>query len=163
MRAIVFTSNTGYTAAYAKILGRQTGLPVMSLTDAVRELPKGTPIIYMGWLFASSVKGYKKAARRFQVAAVCGVGLCETGGLLKEVRKTIALPEAIPLFTMQGGMDHEKLRGINKFMIDMLMKGLSGKADRTEDENRMLELIQRGGDYVSEQNTAAFLAWYRSR
>lgn len=163
MKAIVYTSNTGCTAAYAKILGQQTGLPVISLADAVKQLPKGTPVIYMGWLFASSVKGYKKAEKRFEIAAVCGVGLCETGTLLKEVRKAIALPEATPLFTMQGGMDHQKLHGINKFMINMLIKGLSGKADRTEDETRMLELIQKGGNYVSAENTAAFMDWYRSR
>lgn len=163
MRALVYTSNTGYTAAYARVLGEKTGLPVIPLNDAVKQLPKGTPVIYLGWLFASNVKGYQKAAKRFEISAVCGVGLCETGTLLKEVRKAIALPEATPLFTLQGGMDHDKLHGINKFMINMLVKGLYGKANRTEDETRMLELIQKGGNYVSEQNTAAFMEWYHSR
>lgn len=162
MKAIVYTSNTGYTEAYAKILGQKTGLRVITLDQAMKLLPKGTRIIYMGWLFASSVKGYHKAAKRFDIRAVCGIGLCDTGALLAEVRKAIALPESIPLFTMQGGMDHSKLRGINKFMIDMLVKMLQRKEDSTQDEKRMLELIQKGGNYVSQENTQQFMQWYQA-
>lgn len=41
MKAIVYTSNTGFTARYAEILGRQTGLEVWELSEAVKKLPKG--------------------------------------------------------------------------------------------------------------------------
>lgn len=163
MKAIVYTSNTGFTARYAGILGQKTGLPVWELSEAVKQLPKGTGIVYLGWLFASNVKGYAKAARRFAIRAVCGVGLCDTGALLKEVRKAISLPEEIPLFTLQGGMDHSKLKGINKLMIGMLLKMLQKNENPTDDDRRMLQLVQNGGDYVSEENTAAFLQWYRER
>ncbi|MBO5070294.1 MAG: hypothetical protein J6C37_08020 [Roseburia sp.] len=158
--AIVYTSNTGYTAEYARMLGEKTGLPVYELSN-MDELKKGTPILYLGWLFASNVKGYKKAAKKFQITAVCGVGLCDTGTMLAEVRKAISLPESTPLFTIQGGMDHSKLHGINKMMINMLIKGLKAKAERSEDEERMLSLVQKGGNYVSEENLAAVLAWHQ--
>ena len=160
MQAIVYTSNTGHTAAYAEILGQQTGLPVWELSKALKELPKGTPIVYMGWLFASHIKGYPQAAKRFSVQAVCGVGLCDTGALLSEVRKAISLPEKTPLFTLQGGMDHSKLQGINKFMISMLLKMLEKNKQPTEDDKRMLELVKYGGHFVSAENTAAFMQWY---
>lgn len=158
--AIVYTSNTGYTAEYAKLLGEKTNLPVYALSDAEKEIEKGTPIIYLGWLCASNVKGYKKAAKKFHITAVCGVGLCDTGTMLAEVRKAISLPESTPLFTIQGGMDHSKLRGINKMMINMLIKGLKAKAERSDDEERMLSLVLKGGNYVSEENLAAVLAWH---
>ena len=122
MNAIVYTSNTGFTARYAQMLGQKTGLPVLELKKACKELKRGTPIIYMGWLFASSVKGYRKAAEQFQVDALCGVGLCETGTLLDDVRKVNDVPAGMPVFTLQGGMDHSKLRGFHKFMIKMLIK-----------------------------------------
>lgn len=160
MQAIVYTSNTGFTARYARILGEKTGLPVYELPDARKQLPKGTEIIFMGWLFASSVKGYRQAAKRFAIRAVCGVGLCDTGALLAEVRKTIGLPADTPLFTLQGGMDHSKLRGINKFMISMLLKMLQKKENPTDDDRRMLQLVQYGGDFVSEGNTREFMQWY---
>jgi len=161
MKAIVYTSNTGFTARYAEILHQQTGLPVWELSKAVKLLPKGTPILYMGWLFASSVKGYRTAAKRFDIRAVCAVGLCDTGCMLQEVRKAISLPEQIPLFTLQGGMDHSKLKGINKFMISMLQKMLAKNQNPTEDDKRMMELVSNGGDYVDPAHTAAFMQWYQ--
>lgn len=160
MKAIVYTSNTGFTAQYAKLFGEKVGIPFYELTDADKHLGKGTEIIYFGWLFASSVKGYKKAAKKYKIAAVCGVGLCDTGALLNEVRKAISLPEEIPLFTVQGGMNHTKLRGINRFMINMLTKSIASKSERSESEERMLFLLQNDGNYVSEENLSAVLQWY---
>lgn len=161
IQAIVYTSNTGFTARYAVMLGEKTGLPVYTLSQAEGKLAKGASILYMGWLFASSVKGYSRAARRYSIAAVCAVGLCETGALLKEVRKTISLPDSIPLFTVQGGMDHGKLRGLNRLMISLLIRALSRQKDLTEDKQQMLALIKKGGDYVSEANLAELLKWYQ--
>lgn len=63
MNAIVYTSNTGHIAQYAKLLGEKTGLLVYELSTALKKLEKGTSVIYLGWLFANSVKGYKKAVK----------------------------------------------------------------------------------------------------
>lgn len=160
IKAIVYTSNTGYTKEYAGLLGNRLSLPVYSVKEAPKQLKKKEEILYLGWLFAANVKGYQKAAKRYTVRAVCGVGLGDTGAQINEVRKATDLPEGLPLFTIQGGMDHDKLKGINRFMIKMLTKMLDSKADRTEDESRMLELIKKGGNYVSEQNLNDVLAWY---
>ena len=160
MKAIVYTSNTGHTAEYAKILGEKTGLPVYALSGAQKQLSSGTEIIYLGWLFANGIKGYKKAAKKYKISAICAVGLCDTGTALDDVRKINAFSEEIPLFTMQGGMDKSKLRGINKFMINMLTKGIDSKKDRTEEDERMLYLLKNDKNYVSEDNTSAFMEWY---
>lgn len=159
MKAIVYTSNTGFTARYAKMLGEETGLPVVELAQA-NTLEKGTPVIYMGWLFAGTIKGYAKAAKRFDVKAVVGVGMCETGTLLEEARKTNRLPEALPLFTVQGGMDHSKLRGVNKFMINTLIKVMSGQKNPSEDDKKKLALIREGGDHVCKENLTQVLQWF---
>ncbi|MBE6712593.1 MAG: hypothetical protein E7580_03610 [Ruminococcaceae bacterium] len=162
MKAIVFTSKNGHTAEYARILGEKTDLPVYSLEEAGKQVEKGAEIIYLGWLFASSVKGYKKAAKRYRIAAVCAVGLCDTGTALDQVRKANGIPDALPLFTMQGGMDKASLRGINKWMIGMLIKGMEGKQNKTEEDQRMLYLLKNDRNYVCEENTADFMKWYAS-
>lgn len=38
INAIVYTSNTGYTAQYARLLGEKTGMPVYSLDEAEKCL-----------------------------------------------------------------------------------------------------------------------------
>ena len=163
MKAIVYTSNTGHTAEYSKMLGTKIGLPVYTLNEAAKKLQKGTEIIYLGWLFANNIKGYKKATKKYKISAICAVGLCDTGTAVAEVRKANSISEETPLFTMQGGMDKTKLRGINKFMINMLTKGLSSKKERTENDERMLELLTHDKNYVSEENITAFMKWFNEQ
>lgn len=158
--AIVYVSNTGFTAAYAEMLGKKTGLPVHTLEAAKKELPVGTPILYLGWLMASRVKDYPKAARCYTVKAVCGVCLGTTGSQLDSVRSANHLPTDLPLFTLQGGMDHDKLKGVYRSMIRTLIKFLSRKKKRSADEDAMLSLMIQGGNFVSETHLTEVLAWY---
>ena len=161
--SIVYTSNTGYTAEYARLLGDKTGLPVYSLAEAEQKLAAGNRVIYLGWLMAGKVQGYKKAAKRYKVQAVCGVGMGGTGSQLQEVRKANAIPEKTPLFTLQGGFDIQKLSGVYKLMMTIMVKtagkGLAEKKDRTPDEDVMLEMLTQGGSRVSADNLAEVLAW----
>ena len=161
--SIVYTSNTGYTAEYARLLGERTGLPVYSLAEAEQKLAAGNPVIYLGWLMAGKVQGYKKAAKRYKVQAVCGVGMGGNGSQLQEVRKANAISEKTPLFTLQGGFDINKLSGVYKLMMTIMVKtagkGLAEKQDRTPEEDVMLDMLTRGGSRVSAENLADVLAW----
>ena len=163
MKVIVYTSNTGHTAEYSKILGAKIGLPVYTLKEAKKKIQKGTEIIYLGWLFANNIKGYKKATKKYKISAICAVGLCDTGTAVAEVRKANSISEETPLFTLQGGLDKTKLRGINKFMINMLTKGLSSRKERTENDERMLELLTHDKNYVSEENITTFMKWFNEQ
>lgn len=156
---IVYESNTGFTARYAAMLSQKLNIPAHPLTEALKSLPAGTPVIHMGWLMAGSVAGYKKAVKRFAIAAVIGVGLGDTGAQDAAARKSCNLPAEVPVFTVQGGMDLAKLRGPYKFAIKLLTKAMAAKKNRTPGEDRMLDLIIKGGDYVSEKELAAVLAW----
>lgn len=163
MNAIVYTSNTGFTAQYAKMLGEHLDLPVYSLDQAAKSLASNTEIIYLGWLMAGQIKGYKQAAKRYKIAAVCGVGMGASGTQLEEARKANALPAELPLFTLQGGFELSKLRGIYKLMM-RAMKGTLGKKleekpDKTEEEQDMLSLLLNGGSRVSEENLRSVLEY----
>ena len=138
-------------------------LPAYSLEDAGSQLSSGSPVIYLGWIHASHVKGYSKAANRFNLCAVCGVGLCDTATLTSEVRKATSIPEGIPLFTLQGGMDRSRLKGMDKLMISILAKGLAAQKQRSAQDDRMLELLSRDESYVSPENLSGVLQWYRER
>ena len=159
--AIVYTFNTGHTRQYSLLLGEQIGLPVYSLDEANSRLSGGSTVIYLGWIHASHVKGYSKAANRFSVCAVCGVGLCDTGTLISEVRKATSIPEGIPLFTLQGGIDRSRLKGMDKLMISLLAKGLAAQKQRSDQDERMLELLNKDESYVSPENLAEVVQWYR--
>ena len=162
--AIVYTSNTGFTAQYASLLGGETGLPVYSLEDASKSLPQSSPIVYLGWLTAGKVQGYDKAVTKFNLQALCAVGMAKSGSQMEDVRKSNNLPQGLPLFTLQGGFDLKKLRGVYKLMMLVMSKTvakkLAAKPDRTPDEEDMLDLFQNGGNRVSLENLRPVLAWY---
>ena len=162
--AIVYTSNTGFTAQYASLLGGETGLPVYSLEDASKSLPQSSPIVYLGWLTAGKVQGYDKAVTKFNLQALCAVGMAKSGSQMEDVRKSNNLPQGLLLFTLQGGFDLKKLRGIYRLMMLVMSKTvakkLAAKPDRTPDEEDMLDLFQNGGNRVSLENLRPVLAWY---
>lgn len=164
MDAIVYTSNTGSTKRYAELLSQMIGLPAFALGDAKDKLSANAGIIYLGWIMASGVKGYSAAAKRYKIHAVCGVGMGQTGTQLKEVREKNHIPEATALFTLQGNFDLKKLHGVYRAMMDVMVKTvgkvLENKADRTPDEDDMLDMMLTGSERVKVENLSAVLEWY---
>lgn len=165
MDAIIYTTNSGSTERYAKLLGHEAGLPVCSLARAKKIVPAGAELIYLGWIMAGSVKGYAAAARRYRVRAVCGVGMGKTGTQCDCVREKTGVPADIPVFTLQGNFDVKKLHGIYRLMMALMVKtagkSLAEKENRTPEENDMLDMMRCGGERVKFSNLSAVLDWYR--
>lgn len=156
MKAVVYTSESGFTKKCAEILSEKAGLPVYDLKTAISALAKGDEIIYLGWLMAGFIKGYKKAAKNFDVKAVCAVGMGTPGSQSTEKIKNQNHIGIVPVFYLQGGFDINKLHELNKYMMSSMSKGvgkkLSEKPDKTVDEKDMLDLMLNGGDRVSEES-----------
>lgn len=124
MNVIIFESNAGHTENYARMLGESVNASVYSLQGAKRELNKGEKAFFMGWLCADSIKGYKKAKKRFDLCGVCAVGMTPTDKInLASLKKQNEIQDE-PLFYLQGGMDPAKLTGIYKKMIGMVVSSL---------------------------------------
>lgn len=151
--AVVYTSNTGYTRRYAQMLGESTGLPVYDLEGG--KLPaEGAKIVYMGWLMAGSVKGLKKAQKRWNVLALCPVGMAP-GGQEDKLRQQY--PQGA-LFYLQGGYDHKKLHGVPKMMMNMLRRVMKKKTDDPAAQF-LMETMEHGGDWVSADKLAPIVSW----
>ena len=166
MKAIVYTSNTGSTACYAKMLGQETDLPVYSAEEAKKQLPDHSEIVYLGWIMAGSIKGYKAASKHYRILAVCGVGMSRSEKQEADIRKREAIPADIPVFNLQGDYDTQKLHGIYKGMMKMMEKmvgkKIAAKTDRTSEEDEMLDMLLHGSKRVSMENMKDVLEWYDS-
>ena len=75
MKAIVYTSQTGFTQRYAQLLAERTGVPAYSMKEAREKLRPKDEIFYMGWLMAGTVKGFQSAIVSYTIrgAAILGV------------------------------------------------------------------------------------------
>lgn len=153
IKAIVYTSNTGYTQKYAKMLGDKTGLPVYPLTDC--PLPKGSEIIYLGWLMAGSIVDYKKASKLYDIKILIGSCLGTTGSMDASVRKSHKLPDDMPVFTLWGGFDINKLHGIYKLMMKIVGKAIKNKINKQEtktaEDLKIIDMLDHGGSAVDEK------------
>lgn len=160
--AIVYTSKNGHTKEYAEILGKKINVPVLSFDDAKRELNKESKIIYMGWIHANKVVNYDKAWKLFSVYLVVACGLCETGTIIGEVRRRTKVNSSVHLFTVQGGIEKDRLKGFDKLLINMLISGLSNTKNKTPQDEKMLELLTKDSNYVSEKNLKDVLAYIKA-
>lgn len=164
MKAIIYTSNTGSTAHYAKMLSQELGIPAYSISKIQERIVPGSDIIYFGWLMAGSIKGYSKVKKNFNVRAVCAVGMGQTGTQKDEVRAKNKIPNGTPLFTLQGNFDIKKLHGLYKMMMLFVMKtagkALAKKENRTPEEEDMLEMMINGTNRVKKQNLTEVMEWY---
>lgn len=164
MRAIVYTSNTGSTEKYAKMLSHQIVVPAYSVKEAEKMIKPGAEIIYLGWIMAGKIKGYAQAARKYRIQVVCGVGMGQTGTQLTEVRTKNRIPQRIPLFTLQGTFDIKKLHGVYKMMMNVMVKtagkALADKTDRTPEDDDMLDMMLNGSERVKAENLRYIIDWY---
>ena len=164
MKAIIYTSNTGSTASYAKMLGQKLNLPVYSGKDGEKQVPANSEIIYLGWIMAGKIKGYESMLKRYKVSMVCAVGMSKTGTQLKEIRSKNSIPENVPLFTLQGNFNIKKLKGIYKIMMTIMMKvskkTLANKKDLTLEEADMLDMMINPSEHVKVENLKEIIDLY---
>ena len=163
IKAIIYTSNTGYTRKYAQMLALKTGLEAFELGKVPGKISKGSSVIYMGWLKAGRLMGIDKAAKEYSLAAVCAVGMgAQNSSQAAGVQRTYRLQ--VPVFYLQGGFDMDKLHGMDRFMMRCMVKlqlpRLEKKKNRTAEEEDMLMFMKKGGDKVSEKNLGSILNWY---
>lgn len=169
MKAIVYTSQTGFTRRYAEMLAAQTGLPAYDAKTAKGQLPRGSEIFYMGWLLAGEVKGLKAAMGRYTVRGVAMVGVSPQGNgeLWTEARiNGGASDDGGRIFYLRGGYAPEKLGGLYRLMMGHMAKTVIRQveakgAGATAEEREMAEVFRSGGDYVQEEALEEIAAWIR--
>lgn len=127
MMIIIYKSNTGYTEQYAKLLSEQLGLPCYKL-GSVPECHKGRDAIYLGWLFAGNIVGYKTASKKYHLRCVCGVGMGPpVPELVPGFRDKMGIPDSVQVFYLQGGFDINKLKGPMKLIMKVKCKEIAGR------------------------------------
>lgn len=163
VQAIVYTSMTGYTAQYAALLSKKTGLPAYTLQEAEKKIPAKMPVLFMSWLMAGTLTDYKKAKKHLNIIACCSVGLNATSEQAQATKKNTGIADSVPLFPLPGGYNPNKLKGPYKWAMKMvtsvLIKKISAKADKREEDESMLYTLQHGGSFVHEENLLPAIAY----
>ena len=147
------------------MLSKATGLPAYNIKNRSPPAVRGQDVVYMGWLMAGGVQGYKPIAKRYHVKALCAVGMSpaepdQTEGIRKRYGITA------PVFYLQGGFDINKLTGVYKFMMRAMCKKILGDlakvTARTPEQEALYKMATEGANYVSEASLAPVIDWYEA-
>jgi len=160
IKAIVYKTNTGFTQRYAQMLSERLNVTCIDMDSADRSLNKGDAILFMGCLSAGNINGYKKAEKKFDVRAVAAVGMTDASQEYTEKLKTANNTGDTPLFYLRGGMDVDKLKGIKKKVLMMVINQMK-KAPQSETGDGQQSIIAEHADFVDAENLKPIIEWYR--
>ncbi|MBR5231756.1 MAG: hypothetical protein IKW00_05855 [Clostridia bacterium] len=160
---IVYSSQTGSTAQYARMLSAKAGIPAYELKDALNKVDKETPVLFMSWLMAGKLVDCKKAFGKLNVQGCCASCLNPMPQQADMTKNACDIPDEIPLFTMMGAYHPDKLAGMQKLIMKLITKILVKKilsAD-TQDEGQamMRDVLTNGGSFVCEERLREAYAW----
>lgn len=150
MDAILYTSNTGYTGTYAKMLAGRLGIPVYPLRSAeAARLPKSAEIIYLGWIMAGAIRGAEKAAKRYHIRLLCGVGLAAPDEKLLSELRTRHQAFCPEISYLRGGFDMDRLHGGYRLLMKMMRSSLEKRTGRTPEEDTLLCAMKNGENFIT--------------
>ena len=157
LTAIVYTSHTGFTKRYAGMLARASGIPAYDLSQR-KELPApGSGVLYLGWLCAGRIQGLAQARKRWEVQAVCAVGLAPMPPEGVEGLAAAHRLGSTPLFSLRGGYAPDRVRGMYRLMMQPMLR-MTAKSQEPEQRVMHTVLVQ-GGDFTSEKLLSPVLTW----
>ena len=166
IKAIVYQTKIGHTKRYAELLSAKIDLPCYSLDKASYDLSQGDEIIFMGWIMAGTIKGYKKAANYFTLKAVCAVGGTEDNDQIsKDLQKKNNLVNA-PLFYLRGGYDLSKIKGPHGAILNQISKSLISAAQKPGAKADIIAAandLKNNEDFVSIDRLSDVLQWYSNK
>lgn len=160
---IIYESNSGFAKRYAEMFAEKTGLECHSMYMARIKVKRSADVIYFGWVQQGEVEKLKKALKKYNVLAVCPVGLSmPTDAMKEQLREKNKLEENLPkMFYLRGGFDPEQIIGLQRTLINLIISDLESKGDELNAvEAQYLSDLKNGADYVKEENLAELMSWY---
>ncbi len=162
MKAVVYSSQTGFTEKYASWIGNRTGLPVYSIRESGKHLRKGDPVIFASHLSTRKLTDLRDVMHVFDVRYILSVGINRPDPKTASyLRAEQGIPDQIPYLMLYGGIERQKIRGMRRMMLTAMIRSLEKDRDRDREDDNMLELLMNGGDWTSEDQLEPFYRWYQ--
>lgn len=155
---IIYVSKHGHTKRYAMMVAEKLGVNLYTPKEAKKQILKNEPIIFMTHLFNARLQEYKKINKKYNIQAICAVGMSFYRDTLIELIKVVnELDEDFPIFYAQGGLNPKELSKIEIFGVQMSLGSYNNIKEPTEEDYKTVDMLSNPADYVSEENLNDFL------
>ena len=140
--AVIYESCTGSCRKYAELISEELGIPVYSLKDAPAD--SENKVIFVGWLFAGKVVGYKKAKEKFMIGALLMVGMSmDPAADCEWARKPNKVPAYTSIFCAQGAFHMSKLPPALKLAMKLKCPSIVKKLEKLEAKEGSLSEVHQ--------------------
>lgn len=162
---IVYYSKTGFTKRYAQWIAEALeGECIPFEKRGEVRLADYDAVLFGSWLHAGSIQKigwFKKQLRdlRGKKMGVFAVGAtpAEATEIVRQTfEKSFNEEErsCVRCFYLQGGLDYDKMGGVDRMMMRMLCKIISSKKQRTPEDDAMQQMISRSFDAADRKYIA---------
>lgn len=159
VKAIIYQSKTGHTKEYAENLSKELNIPCYCVCEAKEKINKKDEIIYLSWVRATTLVGYKKMNKKYQIQCVGAVGAYPKSlEYTKQLKDYNHMNQE--LFYLRGGINYAKL---SKF--DGRLLKIVGKAIAMENPNdkAMIQLFVTGGSFMNKKQLKPMIEYIKER
>ena len=169
--AVVYYSQTGFTARYAQWIAAETGADCFAYAQAKgKDFSQYGAIVFGGSVFVGSVKKlrwFEENLERWQgkkLAVFC-VGASPMEG--PEVQSTMAKNfggdkwKNVAAFYCPGGLNYEKLPAPSRLVMKVLLKFLKAEHPQTAEEEKGYEMLSASFDLSDKKYIAPILEWWK--
>lgn len=174
-RAVIYTSQTGFTQKYARLLGERLSAEVITLDEA-KKMPAESfadaeAIIYGGWLMAGKITGAEWFTEKISTWRGKKLVLFGVGGSPKEspdidkVLETALTDEQrqyAKVFYCQGGICYEKMKFFPRIILKMFTSMLRRRKDIADSDRAMAEMLTGSYDISGEEHIVPIVEYVGS-
>jgi menaquinone-dependent protoporphyrinogen IX oxidase len=159
---VIYQSQTGFTKKYAEWIANELKceiLPYKQMSE--KEIMAYDYVIYGGRVHAGKVEGLKKVKKLFESNTKAKLIVFATGATPQAAEQTIDTVwkanlsekelEQIPYFYFQSGLNYEKMKKLDRFIMKVFAKILSNKKNKDSNEIGCENAILNSHDISSKE------------
>lgn len=164
MDAVIFNSFTGFSKKYAKWIANDLKIRLVDYNNMTKVLANGSDVIYVANVRAGLITGHGKVLKRYNVHELVGVGITDPKDMdMARFAKVNNIKDTDRLHYVQGGLDYEHQKGINKFILKMALKVKARNlTDNKQDRQKMFEKLTKYVDKTNKNNVQSIIDKYRT-
>lgn len=168
---VVYNSQTGFTKRYAGWIAEAAGADCLPLSEAKKkDLTTYEAIVYGSWVCAGRIKKLDWMKKNIDTWAgkklivfCTGAGPIESPLIEAALKQVNSEPkmQQVKAFYCPGGLNYDNMSASSRFMMKMLLKALTAKKNKTQDDEEMIKMISSSYDIADKKYTEPILTCLR--
>lgn len=168
---VVYKSKTGFTEKYATWIAEELGCELYPLANVnMVNLSDYDMIIFGGGVRAGKISGIKFVNntrisfpnKKLVIFATGATPSSETEAIEKVQNMNVPRNSGIPFFYFQSGFNYEKMKGVDKLVMNMVRGIMRKMKDKDGTQNEMIGAMKNSYDHSSREFIESLVSYVKA-